>query len=155
MPTGRIELPTPSLPRRCSSTELRRHMVGAGRLELPTSRLSAECSYHLSYAPKNRKPETFPFPGDLRIPPHVRGRSTLGDWCRRRDLNSRPSHYECAALPSELRRHVGFGGARGDRTPDLLRATQALSHLSYGPKLVGRAGFEPATSCVSSRRSTN
>ena len=26
------------------------------------------------------------------------------------------------------------GGARRDRTADLLRATQALSHLSYSPK---------------------
>ena len=25
------------------------------------------------------------------------------------------------------------GGAKGDRTPDLLRARQALSQLSYGP----------------------
>ena len=26
-----------------------------------------------------------------------------------------------------------FGGAKEDRTPDLLRAKQALSQLSYGP----------------------
>ena len=26
-----------------------------------------------------------------------------------------------------------FGGAKGDRTPDLLTASQALSQLSYGP----------------------
>jgi hypothetical protein len=26
-----------------------------------------------------------------------------------------------------------FGGAREDRTPDLLNAIQALSHLSYDP----------------------
>ena len=26
-----------------------------------------------------------------------------------------------------------YGGAREDRTPDLLRARQALSQLSYGP----------------------
>ena len=25
-------------------------------------------------------------------------------WCRREESNSRPSHYECAALPTELRR---------------------------------------------------
>ena len=29
-----------------------------------------------------------------------------------------------------------FGGAREDRTPDLLRARQALSQLSYGPVLL-------------------
>ena len=27
----------------------------------------------------------------------------------------------------------GVGGARGNRTLDLLHAMQALSHLSYGP----------------------
>ena len=30
-----------------------------------------------------------------------------------------------------------FGGARRDRTADLLRARQALSQLSYGPKSLG------------------
>lgn len=38
-----------------------------------------------------------------------------------------------------------IGGAKGDRTPDLLHAMQALSHLSYGPvHLAGRARFELA-----------
>ncbi len=45
------------------------------------------------------------------------------------------------------------GGAREDRTPDLLRARQALSQLSYGPKMVGLAGVEPATSPLSGVRS--
>jgi hypothetical protein len=48
------------------------------------------------------------------------------------------------------------GGAREDRTPDLLRAKQALSRLSYGPclgRLVGLAGVEPATSPLSGVRS--
>src|SRR5579862_7336797 len=27
-----------------------------------------------------------------------------GGWCRLRDSNTRPSHYECDALPAELRR---------------------------------------------------
>ena len=30
-------------------------------------------------------------------------------------------------------RNVRIGGAKGDRTPDLLHAMQALSQLSYGP----------------------
>ena len=38
-----------------------------------------------------------------------------------------------------------FGGAREDRTPDLLNAIQALSHLSYDPvtnfRTVGRCGW--------------
>ena len=29
--------------------------------------------------------------------------------------------------------YLVFGGAREDRTPDLLNAIQALSHLSYDP----------------------
>ena len=37
------------------------------------------------------------------------------------------------------------GGAKRDRTADLLRAKQALSQLSYSPKkMVPRAGVEPA-----------
>ena len=53
-----------------------------------------------------------------------------------------------------------FGGAEEDRTPDLLRARQALSQLSYGPlssltpvRLVGLGGFEPPTSPLSGVRS--
>ena len=29
----------------------------------------------------------------------------LKDWCRLRDLNPRPAHYEWDALPTELNRH--------------------------------------------------
>ena len=52
-----------------------------------------------------------------------------------------------------------FGGAEEDRTPDLLRARQALSQLSYGPRkrewriVVGLGGFEPPTSPLSGVRS--
>ena len=35
---------------------------------------------------------------------------------------------------SLLRKKSGSGGAKEDRTPDLLLARQALSQLSYGPK---------------------
>ena len=54
------------------------------------------------------------------------------------------------------------GGAKEDRTPDLLRARQALSQLSYGPRywtpellaiLVGLGGLEPPTSPLSGVRS--
>ncbi len=50
------------------------------------------------------------------------------------------------------------GGAEEDRTPDLLRARQALSQLSYGPlvvriQMVGLGGFEPPTSPLSGVRS--
>ena len=33
-----------------------------------------------------------------------------------------------------------FGGAKEDRTPDLLRAKQALSQLSYGPLMTAKHG---------------
>ena len=58
------------------------------------------------------------------------------------------------------------GGATGIRTPDLLRAKQPLSHLSYRPEtkrelsisqfstfLVGVGGLEPPTSILSGSRS--
>ena len=61
----------------------------------------------------------------------------------------------------------GFGGAKEDRTPDLLLARQALSQLSYGPiwdiqlafsllresQVVGPSGLEPPTSPLSGVRS--
>lgn len=37
----------------------------------------------------------------------------------------------------------GDGGAKEDRTPDLLRAKQALSQLSYGPNV--NRSYDPAT----------
>ena len=46
-----------------------------------------------------------------------------------------------------------LGGARRDRTADLLLAKQALSQLSYGPGMVGLGGFEPPTSPLSGVRS--
>lgn len=52
-----------------------------------------------------------------------------------------------------------IGGAKRDRTADLLRARQALSQLSYSPKLlvnlemVGLSGLEPPTSPLSGVRS--
>ena len=48
---------------------------------------------------------------------------------------------------------LSIGGAKEDRTPDLLRAKQALSQLSYGPFLVGLRRFELLTSPLSGVRS--
>ena len=70
-------------------------------------------------------------------------------------------------IPSDERRQeaasAGAGGARRNRTDDLLLAKQALSQLSYGPgsreastrerKLVGLGRFELPTSRLSSARS--
>ena len=66
---------------------------------------------------------------------------------------------------STLRRNRGLdlGGARRDRTDDLMLAKHALSQLSYGPVqdppapkrpvVVGLGGLEPPTSRLSSARS--
>ena len=53
-------------------------------------------------------------------------------------------------------RTAGVGGARRDRTADLLLAKQALSQLSYGPhnqEVVGLGRFELPTSPLSGVRS--
>jgi hypothetical protein len=48
-----------------------------------------------------------------------------------------------------------FGGARRNRTDDILLARQALSLLSYGPVMVvHKDGIEPPTRAPSTRRST-
>ncbi len=67
------------------------------------------------------------------------------------------------AVPRTEAARAGAGGARRDRTDDLLLAKQALSQLSYGPgsreastrerKLVGLGRFELPTSRLSSARS--
>jgi hypothetical protein len=63
---------------------------------------------------------------------------------------------------STPRRHTRFGGARRDRTDDLMLAKHALSQLSYGPiismgkprkEMVGPERFELSTSRLSSARS--
>ena len=67
---------------------------------------------------------------------------------------------ECSFLSFTIQKQV-YGGAKRDRTVDLLRARQALSQLSYGPiflqafytKLVGLGRFELPTSPLSGVRS--
>ena len=57
--------------------------------------------------------------------------------------------------------HTKNGGARRDRTDDIVLAKHALSQLSYGPNtvyctcktMVGLGGLEPPTSRLSSARS--
>jgi hypothetical protein len=69
-------------------------------------------------------------------------------------------------MPRFIPRLFLYGGATGIRTPDLLRAKQPLSHLSYRPEtkrelsisqfstfLVGVGGLEPPTSILSGSRS--
>jgi hypothetical protein len=47
------------------------------------------------------------------------------------------SHQSLERLTLSPDTHRLSGGAREDRTPDLLRAKQALSQLSYGPSIGG------------------
>ena len=53
------------------------------------------------------------------------------DWVMIRE-SSASSHLHLSP-PKPLKRLKKIGGAREDRTPDLLNAIQALSHLSYDP----------------------
>ena len=53
------------------------------------------------------------------------GMSESGDWCRRRDSNSRPMHYECIALPTEL--------LRPGSAPDYRQGTLQCKGASRGP----------------------
>ncbi len=46
--------------------------------------------------------------------------------------------FKKSPQPISSLRHFIFGGARRDRTADLLNAIQALSQLSYGPKPRGK-----------------
>jgi hypothetical protein len=75
------------------------------------------------------------------------------------------SPYQGIGLLTFIVQDTSNGGAKEDRTPDLLRARQALSQLSYGPNsippgrsaapvtLVGLGGVEPPTSPLSGVRS--
>jgi hypothetical protein len=76
------------------------------------------------------------------------------DLIKRLEIN--PHHPPDGALISKLSAvRSSYGGAKRDRTVDLLRARQALSQLSYGPitKLVGLGRFELPTSPLSGVRS--
>ncbi len=57
---------------------------------------------------------------------------------KRRNLEyfDKHSQHSARAMPQPQARH---GGARRDRTDDLLLAKQALSQLSYGPARRGNA----------------
>lgn len=76
------------------------------------------------------------------------------DLIKRLEINIH--HHLDGMLISKLSEAV-YGGAKRDRTADLLRARQALSQLSYGPitKLVGLGRFELPTSPLSGVRSNH
>src|SRR4051812_38177302 len=82
---------------------------------------------------------------------------------RKRAFRATPGTLRtCLAAPREARR-AKRGGARRDRTDDLMLAKHALSQLSYGPvtrrrmlhsiKVVGLGRLELPTSRLSSARS--
>ena len=60
--------------------------------------------------------------------------STIEIWWGRGDRTALDGLEHPATKGSEVRVRRGFGGAEGDRTPDLVIANDALSQLSYGPK---------------------
>src|ERR1700744_1582471 len=62
-------------------------------------------------------------------------RTGLWKWCRLRDSNTRPPHYECDALPTELRRPAagragGWPGNYASRPPT---ATSVLAGIENAP----------------------
>ena len=59
---------------------------------------------------------------------------------------NRMDHGVCSRPCDSLQ--WNFGGAEGDRTPDLVIANDALSHLSYGPVPVFRRSLPMAPSRV-------
>jgi hypothetical protein len=66
------------------------------------------------------------------------------------DITRAPAKADNAridSLANEMAMSVPSGGARRDRTDDLLLAKQALSQLSYGPLRDGQQGSE-----ISSKR---
>ena len=105
-------------------------------------------------------------PKDARCEVMFRGRCLLelrssDHWSARLRLSGYAGHASpfgsWRGAPREARR-AKRGGARRDRTDDLMLAKHALSQLSYGPdrdvdELVGLGGLEPPTSRLSSARS--
>ena len=75
----------------------------------------------------------------ISLNPYFRAYS---DWWARVGSNHRPYDYQSYALASwATGPFILFGGDSRDRTGDLLLARQALSQLSYIPKLSSFAGF--------------
>ncbi len=63
-------------------------------------------------------------------------------WTYTRTYMEPPGSFKKDLRPCHTYPLRGFGGARRDRTADLLNAIQALSQLSYGPS--GRTHESPA-----------
>ena len=62
------------------------------------------------------------------------------EWCRLRDSNTRPPHYECDALPAELRRHWSDRHRAGSYPA----GSAGVNLAGKAVKAVKAAGFSPA-----------
>ncbi len=107
-------------------------VVGLGRLELPTSPLSGVRSNQLSYKPIFLAFVLLRLVSSFvshilacMLLPHSSSRTTLQIKCLQKTL------FKLAFRLYLL--GVKIGGAKQDRTADLLNANQALSQLSYSP----------------------
>ena len=104
---------------RGSNTRALHHRLNPfrGRVSQPATRLQ----------PRSRKGSPIRMGTRARIE-KSRGGPGLMEWCRLRDSNTRPPHYECDALPAELRRRIKRrGGCR------------SLKRGRQGPAAAGRS----------------
>ena len=93
-------------------------------------------------------------PAPLEQLPDVPGEARRHSGATRAKAICRPRYMAGARTtrPSRLKSNSrGDGGARRDRTADLLHAMQALSQLSYGPTTEGGEGTEGAPCCQAIR----
>ena len=112
VPKRGLELPTNALRnirnRYLNACFSRKRSFGSLKIDVSDRQLTAAVSMgrrntrtkprHSSFGPEglSRRPRSISTPG-----PQI--------WCRQGDSNTRPPHYECDALPTELCRH-GLGG---------------------------------------------
>ncbi len=64
---------------------------------------------------------------------HAGSNWNKGKWCRLGDLNTRPSHYECDALPAELRRRRSPRARFPGRKLYQARAYVKIKHTTASP----------------------
>ena len=149
-PTIGIEPMTSSLPRKCSTTELRGHkkltnltkkVERETGLEPATLSLEGWRSSQLSYSRKSNQPQIQDGEGRIRTSEGWADRFTvcslwpLGNlpffWVNYCPLKSVPQPSSDADNQSFSNQSVKTGAGKGTRTPDLLITNQLLYQLSY------------------------